>query len=79
MKYYTQGCEDEPPDQIQNSKGNDNSNWGVKHTMGNLYRLLLWRGTVFHRAGGFMCTGSGIADRWLYLVLGTRKHERKNG
>lgn len=40
MEYYARRCEDEPPDQIQNIKGNDNSNRGIKHTMGDIYRLL---------------------------------------
>ena len=70
--------EDEPPNKIQNVKSNDNINRGIKYTMGYIYRLLLWRGTVLHRSGGFMCASSGICGRWLYLVLGTGKYEGQN-
>lgn len=79
MEYRTRKCKDEPPDQIQTPKGNDNSHRGIKHTLGDLYRLLLWRGTVLHRAGSLMHTGSGIDSRWLRLVLGTGEHEGQTG
>lgn len=75
MRYNSGNYEDEPPDQIQNVKSNDNSDRGTKYTLGDLYRLLLWRGTILHRTGSFMCTGSSISDRWLHLVLGTGKYE----
>ena len=75
MEAYTRRCEDEPPDQIQNVKSNHDINRGVKHTMGYLYRLLLWRGTVHHRSGRSMFTGGSISSRWLHMVLGTGEYE----
>ena len=71
--------EDEPPHKVQNVKSNDNSNRSPKHSLGYLYRLLLWRGAILHRSGRFMCPGSGFSSRWLNLVLGNGEYERKNG
>ncbi len=73
------GCEDEPPSKIQHPERYHNLPGSSQHSAEHLYRLLLWRGTVHHRSGSFMCAGSGICDRWLYLVLGTGEHEEQNG
>jgi len=77
MEYRKRKQEDEPPDQIQTSKGNDNNCRGIKHTLGDLYRFLLWRGTVLHRNGILRSSGSGITSRWLRVVLGIGEHEGK--
>ena len=79
MEHYVLRVEDEPPDQIQNIKSNHNTDRGIKHTLEHFYRLLLWRGTLHHRSGSSLSAGGGIGNRWLYLVLGTGKHERKVG
>ena len=60
-------------------ESNDHRHRGIKHSLGYLYRLLLWRGTVLHRRGGAMCSGGGFTDRWLHLVLGTGEHEEQDG
>jgi hypothetical protein len=79
MRFSKRRCEDEPPDQIQDVKSNDNRNRGVKYTVGNLHRILLWLGSILYRSGSLMCTGGGISSRWLHLVLGIGEYERKNG
>ena len=51
---------------------------GAIDTLGHLYRLLLWRGTILHRAGLLMCTNVSGLGRWPYMVLGNGKYERQN-
>lgn len=72
---YRERKQDEPPDQIQTSEGDDNNSRGVKHPMGDLYRFLLWRGTVLHRNSILMHPGSGVTGRWLRVVLGIGEYE----
>ncbi len=75
MKFQVERDKDEPPNQVQNAEGDDDSYRGIEHTLGDFYRLLLWGRAVLHRIGSFMRPSFSIADRRLYLVLGFGKYE----
>src|ERR1039458_2525630 len=72
-------CDDEPPSKIQAAKIGNHSDRCFNHTLGDLHRLLLLRGTLQHRRGDLECAGRDFSDRWLYLVLGDGEYEGKNG
>ncbi len=67
----------EPPGEVSDLEDDNCHPRGFLYPLGHIYRLLFWRWPLSYRYSLPLLANFGGGDRWIYLVLASRKCEGK--